>query len=342
MYKKAIPFFIKCETPAHVGSGSDLGIVDLPIQRERHTSFPKIEASSLKGALRERFEGLAGTINPFTRINIQLAFGYDPSNETPSFKESFEKNFESQYAGAMAFTDARLLLFPVKSLKGVFAYITCPAVLQKFSDDLLLATNTMGTSPEKIETFMDALDNFGLHEPKSNECFSMSKTLLVGAEQDYRIVLEEYVFRPSYKFKTEWQGGVLVNALKKVLPISFDIKDKLVILNNNDFKDFVNLSTEVITRTKINNETGTVAKGALFTEEYLPTESILYNLVMAGPIFQSEKTKQAVDNYFFNDDGKTEEEKVLNYFKGGIEQAKNKLQIGGNATLGKGIISVDF
>ncbi|MBK9462153.1 MAG: hypothetical protein IPN94_22720 [Sphingobacteriales bacterium] len=32
------------------------------------------------------------------------------------------------------------------------------------------------------------------------------------------------------------------------------------------------MSTEVITRTKIDNETGTVEDGALFTEEYLPTE----------------------------------------------------------------------
>ena len=56
MYKKAIPFFLICETPLHAGSGSDLGVIDLPIQRERHTTFPKIESSSLKGSLREAFE----------------------------------------------------------------------------------------------------------------------------------------------------------------------------------------------------------------------------------------------------------------------------------------------
>jgi len=42
MFKLAKPFFIICETPLHAGSGSDLGIVDMPIQRERHTDFPKI------------------------------------------------------------------------------------------------------------------------------------------------------------------------------------------------------------------------------------------------------------------------------------------------------------
>ena len=51
----AKPFFIKVITPLHAGSGSDLGVVDLPIQREAHTAFPKIEGSSLKGAIRSDF-----------------------------------------------------------------------------------------------------------------------------------------------------------------------------------------------------------------------------------------------------------------------------------------------
>jgi CRISPR-associated protein Cmr4 len=56
MFKKAKLFFLLAETPLHPGSGGDsTGIVDLPIQRERYTNFPKIEASSLKGSLREAF-----------------------------------------------------------------------------------------------------------------------------------------------------------------------------------------------------------------------------------------------------------------------------------------------
>jgi CRISPR-associated protein Cmr4 len=56
MFQQTKTLFLVCETPLHAGSGDSLGIVDLPIQRERHTQFPKIEASSLKGALREAFE----------------------------------------------------------------------------------------------------------------------------------------------------------------------------------------------------------------------------------------------------------------------------------------------
>lgn len=44
MFKSAKPVFLIVETSLHAGSGSDLGIVDLPIQREKHTDYPKIEA----------------------------------------------------------------------------------------------------------------------------------------------------------------------------------------------------------------------------------------------------------------------------------------------------------
>ena len=43
-------------TPCHAGSGSALGVVDLPIQRERHTNWPVIQASGVKGAFRANFE----------------------------------------------------------------------------------------------------------------------------------------------------------------------------------------------------------------------------------------------------------------------------------------------
>jgi len=40
---------LRCLSPLHVGAGSSVGLVDLPVQRESQTNFPKIDASSLKG-----------------------------------------------------------------------------------------------------------------------------------------------------------------------------------------------------------------------------------------------------------------------------------------------------
>jgi CRISPR-associated protein Cmr4 len=337
MYKQAAPLFFKCETPTHVGSGSDLGAVDLPIQRERHTSFPKFEASSLKGALRERFEARVNTKNySIESINIHLAFGYDPTNEIEENKEKFKGTFETQFAGALAFTDSRILFFPIKSMKGVYAYITCAEVLNKLKDDLEMINATEYAAQIK------AIKGLCKEQPGRNECFSNSQSLVLGKEGQYRVVLEEYAFRVENEDEAAINSGI--EALQTLLPDGFaDLSEKLIVLKNDDFRDFVNLSTEVITRTKIDNATGTVATGALFTEEYLPEESILYSLIMASPIFQkSEAKKKAINEYFFNDDGQPEEVKVMNYFKEELNKANHIFQIGGSRTLGKGILKAKF
>ena len=142
MYKSAKPVFLIVETPLHAGSGSDLGIVDLPIQREKHTDYPKIEASSLKGGIREVF---------CTQPNLaQLEKGWNipalgrcwniTSVQNNAYKEiiklAFGPDAGNLYAGSLGFTDARLLLFPVKSVSGIFGWITCPAVIERFKQDL--------------------------------------------------------------------------------------------------------------------------------------------------------------------------------------------------------------
>ncbi|DAB30027.1 MAG TPA: type III-B CRISPR module RAMP protein Cmr4, partial [Sulfurimonas sp. UBA12504] len=101
------PFFIKVLTPLHAGSGSDLGVVDLPIQRESHTSFPKIEASSLKGAIRSAFENKAKTDDE--KINIHRIFGCDDCEK--QFPNPFNKE-NKDFAGVLGFSDARILFFP--------------------------------------------------------------------------------------------------------------------------------------------------------------------------------------------------------------------------------------
>jgi len=49
-------------------------VVDLPIQRESHTGFPKIEASSLKGAIRQSFEDCAQ--NDEDKKKVPIVFTY--------------------------------------------------------------------------------------------------------------------------------------------------------------------------------------------------------------------------------------------------------------------------
>jgi CRISPR-associated protein Cmr4 len=321
MYKIAKPLFLYCQSPLHAGSGSDLGIVDLPIQRERHTSFPKIESSSLKGALREAEEYEAvikiqdnSAEEAFENlVKLNRVFGFDDADVGKFSKKKLlddgftvEKNGEKKvykdFAGAIGFTDARLLLFPIKSMKGVFAWATCERVLKQFESDMKLtgATNL----------------NLGIPTLAS---VSNSSALIVG---DNKVILEEYTFN------VDKNGNVdaLATTLANYVGVSETyLKAKLIILPDDDFKDFVNLSTEVITRTKIDNGTGTVATGALFTEEFLPAESVMYSLVMAHDEFRADSPMPASE--------------VVKFFKDNLPEI---VQIGGNATLGKGLTQLNF
>ena len=123
MFKQAKIFYIHTITPMHVGSGSDLGIVDMPIQREGHTNFPKIEGSSLKGSMREAFES-KGKTDVDVLIKTYMSFGYDESNAPSAVRQAFPEKSDKEFAGALGFSDARILLFPVKSAKGIFAWAT--------------------------------------------------------------------------------------------------------------------------------------------------------------------------------------------------------------------------
>lgn len=299
MFKKAKVFYIHTVSPMHVGSGSDLGIVDMPIQREGHTGFPKIEASSLKGSMREAFE-LKGRTDLDILLKTYMSFGYDETNAPSAVQEAFKEKKDREFAGALGFSDARILLFPIKSAKGIFAWTTSPIVLDKFMKDLKIAKNQQ---------------NFTITE---NTVTTDSKIKI----DDNSVILEEYQIRVEKDNNTQKIAEFLAIELN-----NDEIKEKLIILSDDDFKDFVTLSTEVITRTKIDNATGTVKDGALFTEEYLPSETVMYSLALASPIVTKVTRIQNLNN----------EEDVMNFF---ISTVPEVMQIGGNATIGKGIVSI--
>ncbi len=336
MFKLTKPLFLHCQSPTHVGSGSDLGIIDLPIQRERHTQFPKFESSSLKGALRQRFEEVYPSSDTANRVKVHLAFGYDDAGEEVTVKAEFtgkdKGKFEQQYAGALGFTDARLLFFPVKSMRGVFALVTCPYILEKFAEELQLTKNGDDTWNNKVDALQTALTNLQVSslEATATEgfCYTNSTELIISGQN--AVVLEEYAFTVKSDFT---ELATLLTAIQAI--VTGVNTNKIVVLHNDDFADFVTLHTEVITRNKI-GENGVVIGGALFSEEFLPAESILYTLVMASPIFQVKGSDFKPKN------GETEESNVMKFFTDTVTQANGIFQIGGNTTLGKGIVKLQF
>ncbi len=114
-------------SPIHAGSGAATSTVDLPIQRERHTNWPHIQASGVKGAMRDHYRKFAGEKQDQT---INLIFGSDKDNDKN------KDGFDADLPGAISISDAKLLAFPMRSNVAPFVWVTCPSVLRRLKTDL--------------------------------------------------------------------------------------------------------------------------------------------------------------------------------------------------------------
>lgn len=64
-------------SPIHAGSGASVATVDLPIQRERHTGYPIVQASGVKGAMRDHFRKFYQGQDKQLEEVINIVFGSD-------------------------------------------------------------------------------------------------------------------------------------------------------------------------------------------------------------------------------------------------------------------------
>jgi len=235
--------FIYTETPLHAGSGVGLGSVDLPIQREKHTNYPIIQASGVKGALRDTLEIKLGRNNEALIKNI---FGGATGEKGDDF------------AGAISPSDARILLFSVRALKGVFVWVTCPMVLARYQQETGLATNLSVPDLEKdVEV--------------------ASEKLLINGQ----VMLEEFTYNATLTSPArDWAEHFAEKALANAVTYwKTRLSNHLVILPDNEFRDFVRYSTEIVTRIHIDDVKKTVKDGQLFSQELLPADSLLYSVI---------------------------------------------------------------
>jgi len=216
-------------TPMHIGSGTTLSLIDLPIQREVHTDFPVMPSSAIKGVIRASF------------------------NEQEQ-EDIFGKGDEE---GKVIFTDGKILLFPVKSLKGVFVWITSPYVLERFKRD-----TEINVEIPKVE--------------KDNVVVSSNKVLM----NNNNLVLEEFTFNATINEN--------LKKLKEITKCEID-ENKIAVVSDDVFKFFVKNYTEVNARIKIDQEKGTVQNGGLWYEELLPAETVFYGCIDARKKEEHEK-----------------------------------------------------
>ncbi len=300
MFEAKAMLYLYVETPLHAGSGTSLGVVDLPVQRERVTNYPMVQSSGIKGKLRAEAVALGKPAD-----EIKVVFGPEAGPGA------------SEHAGAFTPGDARLLLFPVRSLLGVFAWTTSKDALARFCRDaktvgLQLNWQATGPAADKADAALVAPGN--------------------DVTADGKVVLEEFAFdaREDQQVKAiaDWLAS---NAFPQDGEYAYwrqKLPKSLVILPENAFRDFTQFSTEVINRIRLEHETKTVAEGALWSEEHLPTDTLLYAPLFATKprALQNQTQLKTADN-------------VLNFVK---NLRLDRIQLGGDETVGRGLVRLRF
>ena len=217
-------------TPVCVGAGSSVGAIDLPVMRERHTRIPIIPGSSVKGVLRDLWNS-----NQDEQKNI---FGDE----------------NAKAAGKVMVGEARVLAFPVRSARGMFAWVTSPLALERFVRDSGIALD--------------------IPSLKEMECMASAELC-----SENKAVFEEYCF--------ERKAGLPAGVAEAFSNLSADtvwqsVASRLAVISDEMFQYFVENACEIPARICIDDETGVVKKGALFYQEQVPSETMFYNVLAAN------------------------------------------------------------
>lgn len=224
-------------TPCHAGSGASVGVVDLPIQRERHTNWPVIQASGMKGALRAHFDRFKNSITArpedeaFSKIT-EIIFGSDTK--------------DGDHAGSLSVGDVKILAFPMRSNVAPFVWITCPAVLKRLNRDLAL-------------TGRNGLDLTTLQGVTTDQALWVNGSF----KQDDPILLEDMEVTPK--------GECLFGEVA----VFFQEAERLLVVHDEVFDYGVSNCTSVMAQIKIDQKTGTTANGSLRYQEELPADTLM-------------------------------------------------------------------
>ena len=270
-------------SPLHAGTGQSVGAIDLAIARDRATHHPYVPGSSLKGALRAR------AVETLTKQQAWDMFGPDTQNA-------------SDHAGALVFGDANLLLLPVRSVAGTFAWATSPYLLMRFARDAAEAGVNVGAiPPAPVDVAICTV------------CPGTALAVSVGGAP--KVVFEDLDFEREESETLKPLAKMLADLIFPGDAFWTDLLEKRLCVVHDDVMSFLSRNaTDVVARVKLQESQKTVEH--LWYEESLPTESILNSLVIASP-----------------NGRRTEPASLMGQLEG---LAADVLQLGGKGTVGRG------
>lgn len=251
MYEQQAAVFLYAVSPVHMGTGQAVGVIDNPIQRERHTGHPCFAGSGIKGAVRHGFEALGGEKNLIDRL-----FGPDAGGN-------------DLHAGAVSFGDAQLVALPIRSFKGGYVYATCPQAIFRAQRLLGMIGIKMAwpALPEVVE----------------GACLLANPALMSGDK------LHLEAFEYTVKVSQNELPAISTDLAAKALPdndgyafFRAKLKTDMVVLSDTDFSYFAQNAMLVEPHVRIVSDTGTAMSTGLFYTENLPPESILVAPILAS------------------------------------------------------------
>jgi CRISPR-associated protein Cmr4 len=305
MYQAQSALFLYCISPVHMGAGTAVGLIDNPIQRERHTEHPLFAGSGLKGAVRHRaWTALNGASRDGKTSLLDRLFGPDAGSA-------------DLHAGAVSFGDAQLVAFPVRCTRRAYTYATSPTALARAKRTLnLLGIEVPWKIPEVKEGFCRIVSaGAPADEGKPLHLESFEHVAIAASEMDGI---------------AEWLSEHALPSDDAYAFFRDKLKHDLVLLPDEDFGYYVRNATVVEPHVRIDNETGTAQEGGLFYTENLPPESLLIAPLMAS-IERSGKGAMSAEDVL-----KT----VLEGGEGIPGLDGQVLQVGGDATTGRGQVVV--
>lgn len=282
-------FHLHAITPLHVGIGQAVGVVDLPIAREKATNFPMVPGSAIKGVLRDEF--------------------HDEHDKKQIFGPEKISDDSQAQAGALAFGDAHLLLFPVRSLHGVMALVTCPFVLRRYVEDM------RRSGIDTLPAVPPLSDNQAL-VGQDNANLLSGKVLLEDLDLDGK--QDDTASKWAHWFVSQMYAGQA--------DLQAEMQKHIVLVADEVFSFLVDTATEVRSRIRIDDGRRVVQRGALWYEENLPAESVLWGVVGIG------KSRGGIKGDLVRD-----EQQMEQVWNTGLSRITT-LQLGGKATVGRGLI----
>jgi CRISPR-associated protein Cmr4 len=224
---------------------------------------------------------------------------------------------DADHAGAIAFGDAQLVAFPVRALRNTYVYATCPTALARLKRLAgAAAAWPVPTVPEDT-------------------------ALVVGSGAGSgRLVLEAFDFaaRPDEALKqaADWLARHALPEGPEHRYFRDKIAAELVLLSDTAFGHFVRHATLVEAHVRIDPDSGTAADTGLFYTENLPPETLLAGLVLASV---ERPSKKAQREKLLDADAVLGA--VLRGRDGQPGLAATLMQVGGDATTGRGLITIN-